>query len=144
MEHIKKLIGTHIREIFLQQYFCNNSHIGIIQIFLYDNSLYYGIICSEGNVMIHTTEDCPESICDNDCKYLIERLNKDWINGCTITSISFVCSHEWRNGIAISFDNGHNIVFYNTGYEDGDEDIFEVDADIQELDEKYKLVDVLP
>ena len=98
----------------------------------------------EGNVMIHTTEDCPESICDNDCKYLIERLNKDWINGCTITSISFVCSHEWRNGIAIFFDNGHNIVFYNTGYEDGDEDIFEVDADIQELDEKYKLVDVLP
>lgn len=140
MKQIKKLIGMRIESIFVKHYLYNNIPMGVIEMFLYDAISYYSIICSEGIVIVHTMEKCPESIYEDNYKYQIEKLNMDWVSECRVSSISLVCSNNLKNGIVIFFDNGHNIVFYNTSYENGDEDVFEIDGDVQKLKDEYRLV----
>lgn len=139
MEKIKNFIGVCVKNILLERYFHNNIPMDVIRIYIYDGDTYYGVVCAEGNVVVNATGDFPKSICDDEYKYQIETLTEDWIGECRISSVSYICSSEGRNGIALFLDNGHNLVFYNTNYEEGDNDIFETDADISKLKEKYTL-----
>lgn len=136
---IEKLIGIPCEKILLERYFYNGVFDGIIKIYIYDGIKYYEVVCAEGDVCVHSLEDSPESVSMGGHRYQIDTLDVEWACRCSISSVSYICSKEEKNGIVIFLDNGHNIVFYNTSYEDGDNDIFETDADISELKEKYNI-----
>lgn len=137
---IERLTGIPCEKILLERYFYNGDFYGIIKIYIYDGIKYYEIICAEGDVCIHTLNDSPESVSMGGHEYQIDTLDEEWACRCGISSVAYICSKYEKNGIVILLDNGHNIVFYNTGYEDGDNDIFETDADISKLKEKYGII----
>lgn len=137
---IECLAGLPCERILLERYFYDGVFDGIIKIYIYDGYKYYEIVCAEGDVCIHTLKDSPMSVSLDSYKYQIDTLDEEWACGCGISSVAYICSKDEKNGIVILLDNGHNIVFYNTGYEDGDNDIFETDADISRLKEKYGII----
>ena len=137
---IERLTGIPCEKILLERYFYNGVFDGIIKIYIYDGIKYYEIVCAEGDVCIHTLNDSPESVSMGRHRYQIDTLDVEWACRCGISSVAYICSKDEKNGIVILLDNGHNIVFYNTCYEDGDNDIFETDADISKLKEKYGII----
>ena len=136
---IKQLIGIHCEQILTERYYYNDIPEDIIKIYIFDGSRYYGIVSAEGDVIIHTSEDSPKNVRMDDYSYQINTLETEWACNCRVASVSYICTEWEKNGIVIYFDNGHNIAFYNTGYEDGDNDIFETDADIPKLKKKYRI-----
>lgn len=136
---VRQLAGILSKNILLEKYYYKGYFDSIISIYVNDGSKYYGIICSEGNITLHVSDECPESISDGDCRYQIEELEEEMLKNYKVDSVIFIGSEDWTYGIVLLFDNGHNLVFYNTDYAEGDEDIFEIDTDISAIEKRYGL-----
>lgn len=81
---IEQLIGIHCEQILTERYYYNDIPEDIIKIYIFDGSKYYGIVCAESDVIIHTSEDSPKNAQMDDYSYQINTLDAEWtyMQGC--------------------------------------------------------------
>ena len=139
--NIKNCVGKIIKNVFLEWFYLNGISTSIVRLYIETDENFYDITCCEENVFIRIQKEFPE---DKDFKeffYKPLKQNIEWLNKCKILYIKYLVDClNLKRGILFIFENDHNFVFYNKGYEIEDKELFEIDINVALL--PYNLIDL--
>jgi hypothetical protein len=139
-ENLKSCIGKGIERIFLEWFYFNNQPESIGRLYIQVDS-YFDITCCEENVFIREQKETPTTQIFDEFTYKPIEQNIEWLHQCEIISIKYlVDSLNIKRGILFVFEQNHNFMFYNRGYEFDDEDNFEIDVNMNSL--LYDVIDI--
>ncbi|GHT84144.1 hypothetical protein FACS18947_1170 [Bacteroidia bacterium] len=137
---IKDCIGTVLKKVLLEYFYMNNECISIVRLYVQLDS-YFDITCCEENVFIREQKESPIKTVSGEFNYIPIEQNIKWISQYKVFSIKYLIdSLNIKRGILFIFDSGHNFVYYNTGYEMGDNNVFDIDINLKLL--SYSLRDI--
>jgi hypothetical protein len=138
--NFKNCIGKNIEKVFLEWFYFNAQPDSIIRLYIKVDS-YYDIICCEENVFIREQQKMPISTISREFTYKPIEQNIEWLHQCKIVAIKYLVDiNNIKRGIMLIFEHNHNFIFYNNGYESGDNDEFEIDTNIDLL--PYSVIDI--
>ena len=136
---IKEYIGQTFEDVLIVWLYLNGNPVCIVNFYVKGHS-YFRISCSEENVTIREQKEAPQDFTFDEFTNKVIKQDIEWLQKNTVVSIKYLIdSYNIKRGLIIFFENNHNIVFYNEGYDYGDEEIFEKDININSL--PYEMVD---
>ena len=119
----------------------NKEPISVIRLYLQLDDMFLNILCSEENVFIKKQESNPDKVDVENFSYVPIEEKVEWLSFSKIKAINFLVDKcNIKRGILFLFDNHHNLIYYNKGYDIKDEGIFDTDVNIKSL--PYSLIDV--
>jgi len=128
------VIGKFATKVFLEWFFMNNEPVSIIRLFIQINDIYLNITCCEENVIIKAQKESPTIMAFQEFSYKPIEQNIEWLNQYKIVSIKYLIdSVNIKRGILFTFENAHNLVYYNEGYKFDDIETFAIDVNLKQL-----------
>ncbi|GHV59590.1 hypothetical protein FACS1894182_13920 [Bacteroidia bacterium] len=137
---IKDCIGKVLEKVLLECFYMNDKFISIVRLYVQLYS-YFDITCCEENVFIREQKEDPVKTVSGKYNYIPMEQNIEWLHQGKVFSIKYLIdSHSIKRGILFIFDNRHNFVYYNTGYEMEDNAVFDIDVNLKLL--PYNLIGI--
>jgi hypothetical protein len=138
---LKDCIGKVVRKVFLEWFYMNDEPISIIRLHIQLDTVCFSVLCSEEDVCVKKQEKNPTKIIAEKFNYIPVEREIYWLHYHEILSVNYLIDdHKIKRGIVFIFNNHHNFVYYNRGYEIKDSGEFDVDVNIKSL--PYSLVDI--
>lgn len=139
---IEKYVGSYIDKVILEWFYFENNPVSIIRLYVQIDSIL-DITCCEEDVFIKERKEPPITIIAGEYAYIPIEQDISWLCQNKIISIKYLEDlHNIKRGIIFLFENKHNFLFYNKGYQHDDMAIFDIDIDIDIESLAYKIIEV--
>jgi len=141
MYNIQSIIGEKIKKVLLKYFYLEGNYISTTGLYIMMDNVFYRINCCEENVFVRTQKEIPQDLNEGGFYYKLQEQNIEWLQQSKVISIKYLIdSVHIKRGVIFFFDNHHNLLYFNKGYEFEDEEIFEIDINTKSL--LYNLADV--
>lgn len=141
MHDIRNIIGGKIKNVLLKFFYLEENYISTVGLYIIIDNIFYGINCCEENVFIRAQKEIPQDLDEGEFYYKLQEQNIEWLQHNRVVSIKYLIDPMCiKRGVIFFFDNHHNLLYFNKGYEFKDEEILEIDINVKSL--LYNLVDV--